>query len=106
MPVQQRGTLRRAAQIAAACGARQDGGEAVVADLHEQLGEVRCGCEPRHVDVAEARAQPEDGAPAAKDEPRAAAPRAGVEHEDRSSLVRDQTAGGNVRLVEETMVAL
>jgi len=28
-----------------------------------------------------------------------------VEHEDRSSLVRDQAAGRNVRLVEETMVA-
>jgi len=107
---QQRGALRRAAQIAAARGAGEDGGEAVVADLHEQLGEVRCGREPRQVDVTKARAQPEDGVPAAKDEPRAgpdpAAPLAGVEHEDRPSLVRDQAAGANVRLVEETVVAL
>src|SRR5207247_5318690 len=107
--VQQRGALRHAAQIAAARGAGEDGGETVVADLHQQLGELRCGREPRHVDAAEGRAAPGDGGTAAKDEPRAgpdpAAPRAGMEHEDRSSLVPDQAAGGNVRLVEETMVA-
>src|SRR5437870_1086371 len=96
-------------QIDAPRSAGEDRGEAVVADLHEYLGELRRGCEPGRVDVVEARAQQENGARAAQDEPRAgsdpAAPLAGVEQEDRSTLVRHQAAGGDVSLVEEVMVA-
>src|SRR5439155_107313 len=96
-------------QIDAPRSAGEERGEAVVADLHEYLGEVRRGCEPGRVDVVEARAQLEDGARAAEDEPRGssdpAAPLTGVGQEDRPTQVRDQAARRDVGLVEEAMVA-
>src|SRR5262249_56058736 len=65
-------TLGAAAQVVQAPrGAGEDGGEAVVADLHEHLGEARRGCEPRGGEAVGRRAQPVSGTPVA---PNAARP--------------------------------